>query len=136
VTGQRIRIALVQEPRNVTVVSGVYTFRRAPNAPARNGIYVSATTQPARGGASHRGALDQMFFELSSYTGDRFVIDAPVQPGQTVQWFIDPALGRTPAEQSANRAVLLEHVAQQTGLTFTPARRPIESIRVWEEAAP
>ena len=123
--GQRIDTPVVR-------ATGILQYHPLPGALGENDVQLFAEHSiDERGTCTGHGsgALAQLFRHITNRTGRRF-IDETLSSDMNVSWsdYDSSKLNPygTPQIYRYDLAQLLEHVAQQTGLTFTMERRKID----------
>ncbi|WP_435005403.1 RNA polymerase sigma factor [Tundrisphaera lichenicola] len=140
-----VRLSIQEEVRGVVVARGRYRYKPVPDLkPLSEGLRSNGDqievygremgdfsdpkrfrTDMARGGAT----LADLFSDLGMFLGVRVVnlVDAP--PEGRLDWHItDFRLKKEIGPEE--RDLVLKHLTEQTGLTFTEEARPIRFIRV------
>ncbi len=136
--GLAVRLSIGEGDRPVIVARGRYRYQADPT-----GLALLVAENPGRivianprGEAStefsmvaQRATLDRMFADLAGLLGIRFLSEVGAGPDAPLSYQVE---GYKPGDPvlEADRAVLLDHVARQTGLTFEEQSRKVRFLRV------
>jgi RNA polymerase sigma factor (sigma-70 family) len=132
-----VRLSFRDVNRTVVAVSGAYRYSPLPGLAEFQGcdtieIYGSQRREdPSRGPGGGSGSLAEFFHRVGGYTGRQVVSDAK-DTGGMIGWLDGPLprggqRGRLPDDEVA---LVLQHLSEQTGLTFTEEERQVRILYV------
>jgi hypothetical protein len=128
--GLKINLKLRDIERDVVVARGKFRFK--PRVAGRDSIDIYGATLNENGGGSGK------FAEFLDWTGNfmepkrRIVNEVDEAPKGDISWSLNARDSFTEVERLADHeaAAVLKHLEEQTGLTFTPAKRKVRTLFV------
>lgn len=125
-----IRISVQKLDREVLVAKGDFRFTPIGDS-KRIQIYRETIVEKGRGGGS--GDLDEFLQSVGEFVGRRIACDVEHPPKDRLSWRYNEPMRHGKMSPKDVKTVL-EHVTEQTGLTFSPGVRPVRVLLV--ERAP
>ncbi len=125
-----VRMRLMDAPRPVLVARGAYQFKPATGgSPDQIEVYArTPRTTRSRGDESRRGDLDAFLEWMGRFLNRRMASGVENPPTEVLRWHTNRL--RPPWDPVAEWEQVLEHVTEQTGLTFHEETRRVRVLLV------
>lgn len=129
---QPIRLRLADENRKVIVAEGDFKFTPVVGSDGQNKkeieVYGRVLLENGMGGGAS-GNLNKLFDWTGNFISHRIVNEVASPPDKPVTWHMNDVFDRF-GNEKVDEALVLKHLGEQTGLTFSKQIRKVRVLHV------